>query len=550
MTDPSPGRIALIDGHVDLASQRVVRGGRAHKLTTMEARLLAHLGANAGRDVPRAELLEKVWGYGPRAQTRAMDHTVARLRTKLEANPKDPRHLLTVHGVGYRFVPVAPGEPLAPGAHVAPVTPRESGLAGVPAPHLDRAEAASLLDALAQGDDPDLGRLAAEQDRLRAIHERFRQGDPALAARAVLALDPLYYARGPGHRHIELLTEAEAIAPSGALRASLLVARAEAWAALGDTGAAEGDIERAEEAAGADKDAAARALIARGNLRRRQARFDEASTLHERALAMAVDPDVRAAALRQLAGCDIEAGRFDAALERFRDLERRYRRAGRPRGLATVLGVMGNIHSELGELARAERCFRAAIELSQKVLDRRREGIAWSNLAVVMHERGLLGPAREVWERSLAIHREVVHRRFEGFAVGGIGVLLHEEGRVDEARLCATEALAIFREVGDLRFETIGRARLAVLGPTPEKIRADLSELSPANEGDAWAFRVLFGFAELADAAVARDRGDEALRAAAMGRARAACAVVPPGRATSFHRISARVLTAWISRAA
>ncbi|MEL6342911.1 MAG: response regulator transcription factor [Myxococcota bacterium] len=75
------------------------------RLTTHEAAVLGYLIDNKGRDVPREELLEKVWGYAPTMQTRTVDNQILKLRKKVEASPSSPRHILTVHGVGYRFEP-------------------------------------------------------------------------------------------------------------------------------------------------------------------------------------------------------------------------------------------------------------------------------------------------------------------------------------------------------------------------------------------------------------------------------------------------------------
>jgi DNA-binding response OmpR family regulator len=81
------------------ASDRVVR------LTLMEAELLRYLIANAGRAVSRREILEEVWNLREDTDTRAIDNFVVRLRRYVEDDPSDPTHLLTVRGVGYRFVP-------------------------------------------------------------------------------------------------------------------------------------------------------------------------------------------------------------------------------------------------------------------------------------------------------------------------------------------------------------------------------------------------------------------------------------------------------------
>jgi two-component system alkaline phosphatase synthesis response regulator PhoP len=74
------------------------------RLTLMEAKLLRHLIHNKGRNVSRKSILEDVWGLSEDTDTRAIDNFIVRLRKYIEKNPAKPRHLLTVRGVGYRFV--------------------------------------------------------------------------------------------------------------------------------------------------------------------------------------------------------------------------------------------------------------------------------------------------------------------------------------------------------------------------------------------------------------------------------------------------------------
>lgn len=90
---------------VDLSSGRVDFEGRAEQLTDLERRLLVYLSAHPGRDVPREELLAEVWGYASGVVTRAVTATVHRLRAKIERNPAEPDHVLTVWGKGFRFEP-------------------------------------------------------------------------------------------------------------------------------------------------------------------------------------------------------------------------------------------------------------------------------------------------------------------------------------------------------------------------------------------------------------------------------------------------------------
>ena len=78
--------------------------GNTIHLTVMEAELLRYLVRSAGRIVSRKSLLEDVWGLHEDTDTRAIDNFIVRLRRYIEEDPARPRHLLTVRGVGYRFV--------------------------------------------------------------------------------------------------------------------------------------------------------------------------------------------------------------------------------------------------------------------------------------------------------------------------------------------------------------------------------------------------------------------------------------------------------------
>jgi DNA-binding response OmpR family regulator len=72
-------------------------------LTLKEFDLLVVLARNRGRVFGRATLLQQVWGYDYLGDSRTVDVHIQRLRRKLEPDPRDPRYLLTVHGIGYKF---------------------------------------------------------------------------------------------------------------------------------------------------------------------------------------------------------------------------------------------------------------------------------------------------------------------------------------------------------------------------------------------------------------------------------------------------------------
>ena len=89
---------------IDFGTLELRVNGNTIQLTLMEAKLLRHLIRNHGRTVSRKSLLEDVWGLREDTDTRAIDNFIVRLRRYLEENPSKPRHLLTVRGVGYRFL--------------------------------------------------------------------------------------------------------------------------------------------------------------------------------------------------------------------------------------------------------------------------------------------------------------------------------------------------------------------------------------------------------------------------------------------------------------
>lgn len=98
--------IFRIDGKtIDFGTLELRAKDSTIQLTLMEAKLLRHLIENKGRTVSRSSILEDVWGLHEDTDTRAIDNFVVRLRRYLEENPSKPEHLLTVRGVGYRFVP-------------------------------------------------------------------------------------------------------------------------------------------------------------------------------------------------------------------------------------------------------------------------------------------------------------------------------------------------------------------------------------------------------------------------------------------------------------
>jgi two-component system alkaline phosphatase synthesis response regulator PhoP len=97
-------RYAFGDVEVNLRTCQVTRAGRPVEFSAKEFDLLKYFLCHAGEPLSRDRLLDKVWGYNSFPTTRTVDAHIVHLRQKLEPKPEEPRFILTVHGVGYKFV--------------------------------------------------------------------------------------------------------------------------------------------------------------------------------------------------------------------------------------------------------------------------------------------------------------------------------------------------------------------------------------------------------------------------------------------------------------
>jgi len=101
---PLPDEVRFNDVTVDFRSYEATKSGRAVEMTRKEFRVLQLLVSREGEVVNRDELLDEVWGLNSYPNSRTVDNHIALLRAKLEGDPAEPRHIKTVHGVGYKFV--------------------------------------------------------------------------------------------------------------------------------------------------------------------------------------------------------------------------------------------------------------------------------------------------------------------------------------------------------------------------------------------------------------------------------------------------------------
>jgi DNA-binding response OmpR family regulator len=98
-------RLEIGSALVDLRRGLVMRDGKEHMLGHYEIEILRLLIASSGQNVSRAEILRKVWEDTAISTERAVDNHIVSLRKKIEAQPRKPRHILAVHGIGYKYTP-------------------------------------------------------------------------------------------------------------------------------------------------------------------------------------------------------------------------------------------------------------------------------------------------------------------------------------------------------------------------------------------------------------------------------------------------------------
>ena len=95
---------SFADVYVDFRKQEAKKGKKDLDLSSKECQLLKYFAEREGQVISRNQLLDDVWGYEAMPTTRTVDNYILSLRKKIEQNPSKPKHLLTVHTAGYKFV--------------------------------------------------------------------------------------------------------------------------------------------------------------------------------------------------------------------------------------------------------------------------------------------------------------------------------------------------------------------------------------------------------------------------------------------------------------
>jgi predicted ATPase len=303
-----------------------------------------------------------------------------------------------------------------------------------------------------------LGDLALESENLVAIHERFVSGDPALAARAALALHPLLLLRGPFELHTALV---DALLPRNRARRGQLSGRL-----AGRLRAARGEV-----------------LRVRGRLADARADLQQAKRVARRC----GDRPTELQATRLLGAVARMQGRVPEALRALRLALLGAREAGDELMTAVCLGELGTALAVRGRLRDAASHHRMALDLLRHRGDRALEGIQLSHLGVATHRLGDAEAARRLHEAALAIHRELGNRRYEAADLSHLAFVHHQLDDTETGRRLYLEALALCRTVCDRRLEAIVQCYLADL-------ETDAGEVIRARE----LLQVALGFHERA----------------------------------------------------
>jgi len=99
-----PDKMSLAGLEIDFGSYTATLNAKPLALTPKEIEIMKFLWQHKNKTISRDELLSKVWGYDEAISTRTVDNFILKLRQKIEEDPANPRHIITIHGVGYKLI--------------------------------------------------------------------------------------------------------------------------------------------------------------------------------------------------------------------------------------------------------------------------------------------------------------------------------------------------------------------------------------------------------------------------------------------------------------
>ena len=98
-------KMAMGSVEIDFATYNASRSGESLQMTPKEFEILKFLWQHRNKAVSRDQLLTNVWGYDESISTRTVDNFILKLRQKIEEDPAHPKHIITIHGLGYKLIP-------------------------------------------------------------------------------------------------------------------------------------------------------------------------------------------------------------------------------------------------------------------------------------------------------------------------------------------------------------------------------------------------------------------------------------------------------------
>ncbi|NUO53365.1 MAG: tetratricopeptide repeat protein, partial [Polyangiaceae bacterium] len=402
-------------------------------------------------------------------------------------------------------------------------------------------------------------RLFELSDDLSAAIQRSLSRDPILAARGAIAFAAFAAPRGcaPVALLGKALIAAKRTADHG-LVARLEYGISRAVARIGMVDEARANIDDAIvrcETSG-DDSMRARALIERGKQRLQRGDFSGARSdldLADSILGDVDDPYAAGMSSNERGRLEEAVGALDASARSFIDARSRFRHAGSVRMHGIALQNLGVVRLAQGRLEEARSIFEEALELHQMAHDPASAADNLLNTVSVHLALGRLDRAEDVTIRALEEERRLGNRRFEGLALGNLALIAHERGSWQVAFDRYQRTLTLFRETGDTRFASVFMPFLAACEATLGLDRESQEDFEAARKayeamgdpGNHAVLDALLGIADLHPGADAAPRLDAAT--ARLERAEAELTSASEAARTPELLIAVRLLRAAIS---
>jgi predicted ATPase/Tfp pilus assembly protein PilF len=332
-------------------------------------------------------------------------------------------------------------------------------------------------------------RLFLEIENLLMVHRQASDAEESL--RAVLALGPILYSRGPYGMYLPLLDHSLQLAANRhidpLLKAKALHARGRTQQFLGKMKESLADYQEALALASHTNEQSfvAKVMNSLANHSYWQGKVSEARDGFMKTLALHQklgDRRAEGVVYGSLAVLEQEQGNLGLAFKHLSDALRLHREVGDQASEGWTLGNFASFEQEQGRLTEARRHLERALALHRATGNRRSEAMHYANLAMIEQEQGDLTAARRDFQGALAIAREIGHRRFEGIFAGYLARCMEEAGNLSDARDYYELAIGVHREMGSKAYDALLSACLGGLLAKTGNVEAGLSMIDSAEE--------------------------------------------------------------------